>query len=161
MISALLSLIPGPWLAILKRVPWRVIGYLLVAAAIAVLVWRVLVWHEFYTTGNAEIEQAHAALQAEQDCDAGTKCAGRLVKLQVDGEAAVKKAVEAAQEAAAEAQAKLDADAAAERQRLAAAASASAAREESWRRKYVAAASQTGSACAKWSQEAVPCPIAD
>lgn len=161
MITFLLSIIPAPWLVVLKKIPWRLIGYIVVAAIIAVSVWRVIVWRDFYRTGQAEIEQAHAALRAEQDCDAGTKCASRLVQLQVDGEAAVKKAVEAAQEAAAAAQAKLDASAALERERLATAASASAAREESWRRKYIAATSLTGSACAKWSQETVPCPIAD
>lgn len=161
MLSALLALIPGPWLVLLKKVPWRLIAYGAATLAVLLLLWRIAAWYAFYRTGKAELKQAHAALLAEQDCNAGTKCAARLVQLQVDGEAAVKKAREAAQEAAAAAQAKLDADAAAERQRLAAAASASAAREESWRRKYIAASSQTGSACAKWSQEAVPCPIAD
>lgn len=39
MVTFLLSLIPGPWLAILKALPWRLIGYALAAVAV---VWGVL-----------------------------------------------------------------------------------------------------------------------
>lgn len=159
MLSVLLALIPAPWLAALKAVPWRLVGYVLAAAAVAILVWRILVWHDFYRTGRKAIATAEASLEAEQHCDEGTACAKRLDKLQKDGEAAVETARQAAQEAARAQQAKLDAEHAREAERLKAAASVSAAHESAWRRKYAAALAVEGGACERWSKEPVPCPV--
>ena len=161
MITRLLAFIPAPWLAVLKELPWRLIGYVAVAAAIALFVWRVLVWHDVYKTAKADLKAAHAALADERSCLKGTACAKRLVDLQRDGEKAVADARVAAQKASAKEQAKRDAEAATEAGRLLAAASVAAGRESAWRRKYEAAIAVPGSDCSTWSQEVVPCPIAD
>jgi len=52
---------------------WRLIAAGAVVAAVALMGWRVSAWHEGYT----ELPKVKAALRAEQECSAGTKCQER------------------------------------------------------------------------------------
>lgn len=58
MITFLLSLIPGPWLVVLQRLPWRLIGY---ALAAALAVWGVLAINNWRQDSN-RLEATEKAL---------------------------------------------------------------------------------------------------
>lgn len=158
MITFLLSMIPGPWLVVLKGLPWRVIGYALVALAIAVLGWRVSVWHDSFKTMKAERARFETALQAEVRCIEGSHCLRRAREAGRRGTEAVAKARQAAQERAQREQAMRDTKAQAEAARLKAAAAVAADRESAWRRKYDVAIA-TDNSCRAWSASEVPCPV--
>lgn len=49
----LLSLIPAPWLAVAKGLPWRLIGYCAAALAVLLFAWRVHAWHQGFLREEA------------------------------------------------------------------------------------------------------------
>lgn len=65
-------------LAGLSAIPWRLIGYVAGMAMLVVMGWRIHVWHEAFKAYPAAV----AALEAEQACAAGSKCAERQAALQ-------------------------------------------------------------------------------
>lgn len=107
------------WLGMLRGLPWRLVGYAVaaaaaIAAALVINGWRL---------DSRDLEVAQAALDAEQRCEPGTRCAARFDALAADGAAAVEEARQAAQEAAHREQARVasEGQAAVERARAAAA----------------------------------------
>lgn len=156
MITWLLALIPAPWLAVLKGLPWRLIGYALLAAA---AVWGVLTVNGWRLDSHA-LKVTQAALLVERSCTEGSACATAIDRLQKAGIAAVGKARQAAREAAEREQAARDARVAEEAERLTAAASEARVKADAWRRKYQATiTADPDGACARWAKEPVPCPV--
>lgn len=151
----LISAYLGPWLAVIKKLPWRLIGNLLLAAALALVIWRIYVWR----VGYLQLETVQAALMAEQGCKPDTRCAERLRGLRAAGTDAVEKALQTAQGAASKEQAKRDADARAEAARLMAAAGEATATAKRWEVRY--RESLKLPACAAWAAQEVPCAISD
>jgi hypothetical protein len=64
--------------AVLKAVPWKLVGYATVAICISIIGWRISVWHEAYKA----LPEAKAALEAEVACKVPSKCADRVAALQ-------------------------------------------------------------------------------
>ena len=130
----------------------RLVASLAVVIATVVLVWRIHAWREGYLERDAAV----AALKAERACEAGTACAGRAVKAQADGQAAVAAAFRAAQEAARKEQARIAAEgqAAVERAQAAAArATADRLKAEARLRESIA----TDASCAAQAREPIAC----
>lgn len=69
-------MIPIP--AILARVPWRLVGYGAAVLAVALMGWRVTVWH----ASHEALPGVQAALEAEQSCADGSQCKAREIALQ-------------------------------------------------------------------------------
>lgn len=151
MIAALLSLIPGPWLIVLKEIPWRLVGLAVLAVSAGVLYWRVTVWHEAYETGRA-------AMDAERRCLDGSYCLKRASAAGDAASKAVGKAVQAARERAAREERERTAAGQAEAARLAGAATRAQAQAEAWSRRFARAQAER-STCKTWSEEVVPCPL--
>ena len=61
----------------LAAIPWRLIGYGSAVAAVALMGWRVSVWHE----SHGKLQAAENALEAERECREGTVCAKRAAEL--------------------------------------------------------------------------------
>lgn len=51
-----------PYLAVLKALPWRLIGYVAAALAAVLLCWRIVAWHD----GYKRTEAAEKALEASE-----------------------------------------------------------------------------------------------
>jgi hypothetical protein len=64
--------------AVLKAVPWKLVGYAVAVLAILALGWRISVWRDAYKA----LPEAKAALEAEVACLAPSKCAERVAALQ-------------------------------------------------------------------------------
>jgi hypothetical protein len=64
--------------AVLKAVPWKIVGYAVAVLAILALGWRISVWREAYKA----LPDAQAALEAEVACKVPSKCAERVAALQ-------------------------------------------------------------------------------
>jgi hypothetical protein len=64
--------------AVLKAVPWKLVGYAVAVLAILALGWRISVWRDAYKA----IPEVQAALAAEVACLAPSKCAERVAALQ-------------------------------------------------------------------------------
>ena len=62
-------MIPLPWV--------RIAAFAVAATAIAVVIWRLVAWHSAYDA----LPQVQAALEAEQVCGEGSKCAARVAAL--------------------------------------------------------------------------------
>ena len=61
----------------LTAIPWRLIGYGAAVAAVALMGWRVSVWHG----SHKALRVAEKALKAERQCADGTECAKRVTEL--------------------------------------------------------------------------------
>jgi hypothetical protein len=98
MIAFLLGLIPGPWLAVIKAAPWKLIGYCAAALAVLLFAWRVHSWHQGYLA----LEATEKAL-ATSKADLG-KCTADAIARQEAFTAAAERAkqTEAADKLAAE-----------------------------------------------------------
>ena len=79
-------MIPLPMLGAL---PWRLIGWAAVVAAVALAGWRVSAWHAAYE----RLGEVEAALDAEVQCGEGSACAARQAALQAAAEAKSKEVV--------------------------------------------------------------------
>ena len=137
-----------------------VVVVLLIAAA--VLWWRAGVWREGWQAREAAIEAKEAAeanLADEIDCLEGTACAERIARLSADGEAAVQKARQAAQEAAQQEQARVAAEGQAAVQRAEKAASVAAVRLRDAEARYRDAISRPETGCAAQAREPLRCPL--
>ena len=132
---------------------------LIVAAA---LYWRIGVWRTGYHEREAAIEAREAAeanLADEIACLEGTSCADRIARLSADGEAAVQKARQAAQEAAQQEQARVAAEGQAAVQRAEKAASVAAVRLRDAEARYRDAISRPETGCAAQAREPLRCPL--
>ena len=72
-----------------SAVPWKLVGYGVLAAAVGLLTWRVIAWHHAY---HDELPAALAALKLEVECGPGSQCQAReeaLRKAQAAKEAEV------------------------------------------------------------------------
>ena len=130
----------------------RLVASLAVVIATVVLVWRIHAWREGYLERDAAV----AALKAERACEAGTACAGRAVKAQADGQAAVAAAFRAAQEAARKEQARIAAEGQAAVERAEAARARAVAdrlKAEARLRESIA----TDASCAAQAREPIAC----
>ena len=58
----------------LAAIPWRAIGAGVIVATVAVMGWRVSVWHQAY----GELRATQARLELEESCGEGSKCAARV-----------------------------------------------------------------------------------
>jgi len=67
----------------LSAIPWRLIGYGALAAAVGLLTWRVIAWHSAYKA----LPGVEAALEAEVACGEGSECQKRQAALQAAAEA--------------------------------------------------------------------------
>ena len=65
-------------LPVLGALPWRLIGWAAVVAAVALAGWRVSAWHAAYE----RLGEVEAALEAEVQCGEGSKCREREAQLQ-------------------------------------------------------------------------------
>jgi hypothetical protein len=63
--------------AVLKAVPWKLVGYAVAALAILALGWRISVWRDAYKA----LPEVQAALEAEVACLAPSKCQERQAAL--------------------------------------------------------------------------------
>ena len=57
-----------------SAVPWKLVGYGVLAAAVGLLTWRVIAWHHAY---HDELPAALAALKLEVECGPGSQCQAR------------------------------------------------------------------------------------
>lgn len=133
---------------------------LLVAAL--VFAWRASVWREGWQARAEAVaaqKTAEAALAAERDCREGTECADRIVDLARDGAEAVRKATEAAAEAARAEQARVAADGQAAVQRAEKAASVATVRLREAEARYRDALSRPETGCADQAREPLRCPL--
>jgi hypothetical protein len=64
--------------AVLKAVPWKLVGYAVAVLAILALGWRISVWRDAYKA----LPEVKAALEAEVACKVPSKCAERVAALQ-------------------------------------------------------------------------------
>jgi hypothetical protein len=65
--------------AVLKAVPWKLVGYAVAVLAILALGWRISVWREAYKA----LPEVKAALAAEEQCLPASSCGIRVAALQV------------------------------------------------------------------------------
>ena len=61
-----------------SAVPWKLVGYGVLAAAVGLLTWRVIAWHSAYEA----LPGVEAALAAEVACGEGSQCQARQAALQ-------------------------------------------------------------------------------
>ena len=61
----------------LTMIPWRAIGAAAIVATVAVMGWRVSVWHQAY----GELRATQARLELEESCGGGSKCRARETAL--------------------------------------------------------------------------------
>ena len=73
----------------LAAIPWRLIGIGAAVVAVALMGWRVSVWHG----SHKALKVAEKALKAERACDKGTECARRVAELEARQEQATAEAV--------------------------------------------------------------------
>lgn len=95
MIGFLLSLLPGAWLAVLKSLPWRLIGY---AVAAALVVWAALTVNGWRLDSRA-LEATQKALEtatADRDRYAAREASARQALREAAGKAAEKEAADKA-----------------------------------------------------------------
>jgi hypothetical protein len=78
--------IPLAWL---KLVPWRLVGAAGLVVAVALMGWRVTRWHDAFEA----LPGVRDALEREEGCLDGSKCADRVAALVVRQEQATKDAV--------------------------------------------------------------------
>jgi hypothetical protein len=72
-------MIPVPLImGALGKVPWRAIGAGALVVAVVFSAWRITVWRDSHVRALPEARQA---LEAEQACSAGSKCAERVAAL--------------------------------------------------------------------------------
>lgn len=91
MIAFLLGLIPAPALAVLKGLPWRLIGY---AVAAALTVWGILTVNGWRIDSNT-LEATEKALEtrtAERDAYAGREASAWQALAEAEGKAKAKEA---------------------------------------------------------------------
>lgn len=95
MIGFLLSLLPGAWLAVLKSLPWRLIGY---AVAAALVVWAVPTVNGWRLDSRAleATQKALEAVTAERDRYAAREASAWQALREAAGKAAAKEAADKA-----------------------------------------------------------------
>lgn len=124
----------------LAAIPWRLIGYGVLAAALIAGTWfavhRLGEWKAAY----AELPVVQEALKQERLCAPSTACQKRAEALAEQARLEAEKRATDALEAVRKAEEKARADAAA------------------WRRKYQAALASDPE-CAKWSSQPISCPL--
>jgi len=125
--------IPLPWLS---SIPWRLVGWGALVAAVALAGWRVSAWHRGYQEADALREQ----LAAEVACEPASTCARRTEALAAQARREAEERAQGALEVAQQAEAQARADAAA------------------WRKRYEAARVNDPD-CAAWTRQAIACPI--
>jgi hypothetical protein len=64
--------------AVLSKVPWRIVSYALIGVGLVLIGWRISVWRDAYKA----LPEVQAALAAEVECLATSKCAERVAALQ-------------------------------------------------------------------------------
>jgi len=74
----------------LAAIPWRLIGYGAAVAAVALMGWRVTVWH----TSHKALPGVQDALKAEQDCLPDSRCQERQKALEAAQAAKAKEVVD-------------------------------------------------------------------
>lgn len=67
----------------LGAIPWKLVGWGLLVAAIALMGWRVSTWRAAYQ----ELPKVEAALEAERECLQGSECAARAAAIESAAEA--------------------------------------------------------------------------
>ena len=95
MTSFLLSLIPGPWLAVLKGLPWRAIGAVALVVVVALMGWRVSVWREGWQALQAT-QKALATSKAEVARYAAREASAWQALREAEGKAKAKEAIDRA-----------------------------------------------------------------